>query len=193
MHDEDLESTARSLTRRLADDLAGSWVLGELERRPLAECVRGKQRVPWPRSPLRDPVGEQAVTKPGKLHRRSAGALRADRGCGSIQRTVDALPDWELLVAARRGEPAAFERLVSRHRRGLLVHCYRMLGSVQDAEDALQESLLGAWRGLATFEGRSSVRAWLYTITTKCLPAAGLAHATPDPLAGLRPAPPEER
>jgi RNA polymerase sigma factor (sigma-70 family) len=83
---------------------------------------------------------------------------------------VDALPDWELLVAARRGEPAAFERLVSRHRRGLLVHCYRMLGSVQDAEDALQESLLGAWRGLATFEGRSSVRAWLYTITTNaCL------------------------
>jgi RNA polymerase sigma-70 factor (TIGR02960 family) len=64
----------------------------------------------------------------------------------------------------------AFERLVSRHRRELFAHCYRMLGSVQDAEDALQDSLLGAWRGLATFEGRGSVRAWLYQITTNaCL------------------------
>jgi RNA polymerase sigma-70 factor (TIGR02960 family) len=85
-------------------------------------------------------------------------------------RTVDALPESELLVAARRGDPAAFERLVSRHRRELYAHCYRMLGSVQDAEDALQESLLGAWRGLASFEGRSSVRTWLYQITTNaCL------------------------
>jgi RNA polymerase sigma-70 factor (TIGR02960 family) len=83
---------------------------------------------------------------------------------------VDALPESELLVAARRGDPAAFERLVSRHRRELYAHCYRMLGSVQDAEDALQESLLGAWRGLAGFEGRGSVRAWLYQITTNaCL------------------------
>lgn len=76
------------------------------------------------------------------------------------------LPESELLVAARRGDPAAFEQLVSRHRRELYAHCYRMLGSLQDAEDALQESLLGAWRGLATFEGRSSVRAWLHQITT---------------------------
>jgi dihydrofolate reductase len=63
-----------------------------------------------------------------------------------------------LLAAARRGDEAAFEGLVERHRRELQVHCYRMLGSVQDAEDALQESLLAAWRGLATFEGRSSNR-----------------------------------
>ena len=75
-----------------------------------------------------------------------------------------------MLVAARRGDPTGFERLVSRYRRELYAHCYRMLGSVQDAEDALQESLLGAWRGLASFEGRSSVRAWLYSITTNaCL------------------------
>ena len=86
------------------------------------------------------------------------------------ERTVDTLPESELLVAARRGDPAAFEQLVSRHRRELYAHCYRMLGSVQDAEDALQESLLGAWRGLANFEGRGSVRAWLYQITTNaCL------------------------
>jgi RNA polymerase sigma-70 factor (TIGR02960 family) len=74
------------------------------------------------------------------------------------------------LVAARQGDPAAFERLVSRHRRELYAHCYRMLGSVQDAEDCLQESLLGAWRGLASFQGRSSLRACLYHITTNaCL------------------------
>jgi RNA polymerase sigma factor (sigma-70 family) len=83
---------------------------------------------------------------------------------------VDALRQSELLAAARRGDPAAFERLVSRHRRELYAHCYRMLGLVQDAEDALQESLLGAWRGLASFEGRSSLRAWLYRVSTNaCL------------------------
>ena len=65
---------------------------------------------------------------------------------------------------------AAFDRLVAAHRRELYAHCYRMLGSVQDAEDALQESLLAAWRGLPGFEARSSLRAWLYRITTNvCL------------------------
>jgi RNA polymerase sigma-70 factor (TIGR02960 family) len=76
----------------------------------------------------------------------------------------------ELLAAARRGEEAAFERLVAGYRRELYAHCYRMLGSVQDAEDALQEALLGAWRGIAGFEGRSTLRAWLYRVTTNaCL------------------------
>jgi DNA-directed RNA polymerase specialized sigma24 family protein len=66
----------------------------------------------------------------------------------------------ELLAAAQRGDAAAFERLLAPHRRALYAHCYRLLGSVQDAEDALQEALLGAWRGLAPFEGRSSLRSW---------------------------------
>ena len=75
-----------------------------------------------------------------------------------------------LLAAARRGDGAAFGQLVEPHRAGLHAHCYRMLGSVQDAEDALQEALLGAWRGLAGFEGRSSLRSWLYRIATNaCL------------------------
>jgi DNA-directed RNA polymerase specialized sigma24 family protein len=74
--------------------------------------------------------------------------------------------ETRLLANARRGDGAAFELLVERHRRELCVHCYRMLGSVQDAEDAVQESLLGAWRGLAGFEVRSSLRTWLFRVAT---------------------------
>src|SRR5215208_3692255 len=77
-----------------------------------------------------------------------------------------------LLETARAGDEDAFARLVEPHRRALLAHCYRMLGSVVDAEGALQDALLNAWRGLAKFEGRSSLRSWLYTIATNaCLRA----------------------
>src|SRR6266540_575627 len=72
----------------------------------------------------------------------------------------------ELLEAARGGDEDAFGRLVDQYRSELHAHCYRMLGSVHDAEDALQDALLRAWRGLARFEGRSSLRSWLYTIAT---------------------------
>jgi RNA polymerase sigma-70 factor (TIGR02960 family) len=70
------------------------------------------------------------------------------------------------LSRARSGDQAAFERLVDSYRRELQVHCYRILGSVQDAEDILQETLMAAWRGLEGFEGRSSLRTWLYRIAT---------------------------
>src|SRR5438876_8470046 len=72
----------------------------------------------------------------------------------------------ELLKAARGGDEGAYSRLVEPHRTELHAHCYRMLGSVHDAEDALQDALLRAWRGLSKFEGRSSLRSWLYTIAT---------------------------
>jgi RNA polymerase sigma-70 factor (ECF subfamily) len=82
-------------------------------------------------------------------------------------RTTD---EPELLAAAQSGDTAAFERLVGIYRRQLHAHCYRMLGSLQDAEDALQETLLAAWRGLRGFEGRSSLRTWLYRVATNaCL------------------------
>jgi RNA polymerase sigma-70 factor (ECF subfamily) len=77
-----------------------------------------------------------------------------------------------LLAAAVSGDEQAFRRLVDPYRRQLLVHCYRMLGGVDDADDAVQETLLKAWRGLAGFAGRSAVRAWLYRIATNvCLDA----------------------
>src|SRR6266480_6749083 len=78
--------------------------------------------------------------------------------------------EQRLIEAARGGDERAYGQLVESYRGELHAHCYRMLGSVHDAEDALQDALLRAWRGLAKFEGRSSLRSWLYTISTNtCL------------------------
>jgi RNA polymerase sigma-70 factor (ECF subfamily) len=78
----------------------------------------------------------------------------------------------DLVARAQSGDDAAFRELTEPYVRELQVHCYRMLGSFQDAEDALQDALLDAWRGLDRFEGRSSLRTWLYKIATnRCLNA----------------------
>ncbi len=89
------------------------------------------------------------------------------------------------LDSARQGDQDAFRRLSEPYRRELQLHCYRMLGSFQDAEDLVQETYLRAWRGLAAFEGRTSFRGWLYRIATNaCLSAiakrAGLRRVLPE-------------
>jgi len=78
----------------------------------------------------------------------------------------------DLIDRARAGDGEAFRELIGPYERELQVHCYRILGSAHDAEDAMQEALLAAWQGLAGFEGRSSIRTWLYRVTTtRCLNA----------------------
>jgi len=83
---------------------------------------------------------------------------------------MDSSPELNLIERAQAGDETAFRELVDAHRRELHLHCYRMLGSFHDAEDALQETLIAAWRGLSSFEGRSSIRTWLYHVaTSRCL------------------------
>jgi RNA polymerase sigma-70 factor (ECF subfamily) len=86
----------------------------------------------------------------------------------------------DLISRARAGDSDAFQEVTEPYRRELQVHCYRMLGSFQDAEDALQDTLLAAWQGLGGFEGRASLRTWLYRIATnRCLNARRSASRRP--------------
>ena len=95
--------------------------------------------------------------------------------------------EQDVLHAARGGDEAAFSRLAEEHHAALLAHCYRMLGSLQDAEDALQETLLRAWRGLPGFDGRSTLRTWLYRIATNVCIDAIARRPAPDASGRVRP------
>ncbi|HSF61405.1 MAG TPA: RNA polymerase subunit sigma-70 [Gaiellaceae bacterium] len=96
---------------------------------------------------------------------------------------VTPVDQGELLASARGGDEQAFTRLLEPHRRSLHVHCYRLLGSLHDADDALQETALKAWRNIASFEPRGSLRAWLYRIATNvCLRALERRSRRPETL-----------
>ena len=98
---------------------------------------------------------------------------------GEAGATVTLVTD-ELISRARGGDDGAFRALTEPYLRELQVHCYRMLGSFADAEDALQDTLLAAWQGLGGFEGRASLRTWLYRIATnQCLSALRAASRRP--------------
>jgi RNA polymerase sigma-70 factor (ECF subfamily) len=121
-----------------------------------------------------------------------AGDARFRRGMASIPVAEQAelrsrpdgraLVDTDLVTRAQAGDPDAFAELVEGHRRELEVHCYRVLGSAQDAEDTVQETFLAAWQNIAGFEARSSVRTWLYRIATnRCLAALRSARRRQPP------------
>ena len=105
-----------------------------------------------------------------------------------VQRAPGGAETPAVVAAARDGDETAFTALLERHRRELQLHCYRMLGSLEDSEDLVQETFLRAWRARASFEGRSSFRAWLYRIATNaCLDALARRPRAPAPAGGDRP------
>jgi RNA polymerase sigma-70 factor (TIGR02960 family) len=117
------------------------------------------------------------MRRPGLNHRAKLEMFKKRR---ARDVTEGGMVTTDLIARARAGDGDAFRELTEPHRRELQVHCYRMLGSFQDAEDALQDTLLAAWQGLGGFEGRASIRTWLYRIATnRCLNALRSAKRRP--------------
>src|SRR5262249_53355367 len=108
--------------------------------------------------------------------------MRVEASAGARMQTVTE----QTLARARAGDEDAFRGLTDPYRRELQLHVYRIVGSTQDAEDLLQETLLAAWRGLEQFQGRASVRAWLYRIATnRSLDALRASRRRPQDLQRL--------
>ena len=125
-------------------------------------------------------VGQNPKTLKTRLSSRFRWCLYDDgRAAGAGAEGVD-VATADLISRARAGDGEAFQALTEPYGRELHVHCYRMLGSVQDAEDALQDTLVAAWQGLGGFGGHASIRTWLYRIATnKCLNALRAARRRP--------------
>src|SRR6185436_1718006 len=120
------------------------------------------------------------VCRDGVVYR---GGVHRGWKCDNVREVGDVtvgVVTADLISRARAGDGDAFREVTEPHRQELRVHCYRMLGSFQDAEDALQDTLLNAWQGLGGFEGRASIRTWLYRIATnRCLSALRSASRRP--------------
>ena len=149
---------------------------GTLRDRANVTCY-GTSSFPWPgevpgplASLVQTPAGRRSGRPSASFWARAVSAPYGGGPPGGGRCEDGQVVTAELLARAREGDGEAFRQLVEPHRRELQVHCYRVLGSLADAEDLLQETLLATWQGLAGFQGQASLRSWLYRIATnRCL------------------------